>query len=74
MVGSAKRGLDAIPDDVQDVFGHAIDLAQVLEVVENFLGDSYRAVYTVKFAGWPLFGARRFSGHVLSLPQFPPMA
>ena len=69
-VGSAKCDLDAMPDDVQDVFGHAIDLAQaggkhqdakamtgfgsagVLEVVENFLGDTYRAVYTVKFAGW----------------------
>ena len=69
-VGSAKRDLDAMPDDVQDVFGHAIDLAQaggkhqdakvltgfgsagVLEVVENFLGGTYRAVYTVKFAGW----------------------
>ena len=69
-VGSAKRDLDAMPDDVQDVFGHAIDLAQaggkhqdakaltgfgsagVLEVVEDFRGDTYRAVYTVKFAGW----------------------
>ena len=27
-VGSAKRDLDAMPDDVKDVFGHAIDLAQ----------------------------------------------
>jgi len=69
-VGSAKRDLDTMPDDVQDVFGHAIDLAQaggkhqdakaltgfgsagVLEVVEDFRGDTYRAVYTVKFAGW----------------------
>ena len=69
-VGSAKRDLDAMPDDVQDLFGHAIDLAQaggkhqdakaltgfgsagVLEVVEDFRGDTYRAVYTVKFAGW----------------------
>jgi phage-related protein len=69
-VGSAKRDLDAMPDDVQDVFGYAIDLAQaggrhpdakalsgfgsagVLEVVEDFAGDAYRAVYTVRFAGW----------------------
>jgi phage-related protein len=68
-VGSAKRDLDAMPEDVKDVFGHAIDLAQaggrhpdakvmtgfgsagVLEVVENYRGDTYRAVYTVKFAG-----------------------
>ena len=59
-----------MPEDVKDVFGHAIDLAQagsrhqdakamtgfgsagVLEVVEDFRGDTFRAVYTVKFAGW----------------------
>ena len=69
-VASAKRDLDAMPEDVKDVFGHAIDLAQaggkhldakplsgfgsagVLEVVEDFRGGTYRAVYTVKFAGW----------------------
>lgn len=69
-VGSSKRDLDAMPDDVKDVFGYAIDLAQaggkhldakplsgfgsagVLEVVEDFQGDTYRAVYTVRFAGW----------------------
>lgn len=26
--------------------------AAVLEVVEDYRGDTYRAVYTVKFAGW----------------------
>lgn len=59
-----------MPEDVKDVFGHAIDLAQaggkhqdakvltgfgsagVLEVVEDHHGDTFRAVYTVKFAGW----------------------
>jgi phage-related protein len=69
-VGSAKRDLDAMPEDVKDVFGHAIDLAQaggkhpdakimtgfgsagVLEVVEDHRGDTYRAVYTIKFSGW----------------------
>ena len=69
-VSSAKRDLDVMPEDVKDVFGHAIDLAQagakhpdakvmtgfgsagVLEVVEDYQGDTYRAVYTVKFAGW----------------------
>lgn len=68
-VGSAKRDLDAMPEDVKDVFGHAIDLAQaggkhpdakamagfgsagILEVVEDCRGDTYRAAYTVKFAG-----------------------
>lgn len=69
-VASAKRDLDAMPEEVKDVFGHAIDLAQaggkhvdakpltgfgsagVLEVVEDFRRGTYRAVYTVKFAGW----------------------
>ena len=69
-VGSAKRDLDAMPEDVKDVFGYAIDQAQVggrhqdakvltgfgsagvLEVVEDHQGDTYRAVYTVKFVGW----------------------
>ena len=69
-VGSSKRDLDAMPGDVQDVFGHAIDLAQaggkhqdaksmsgfgsasVLEVIEDYRGDTFRAVYTVRFAGW----------------------
>ena len=69
-VSSAKRDLDTMPEDVKDVFGHAIDLAQaggkhpdakvmtgfgsagVLEVVEDHQGDTFRAVYTVKFSGW----------------------
>lgn len=69
-IGSAKRDLDSMPEDVKDLFGHAIDVAQaggkhqdakalsgfgsagVLEVVEDFRSDTYRAVYTVKFAGW----------------------
>ena len=69
-MGSAKRDLDAMPEDVKDVFGHAIDLAQaggkhqdakvmtgfgsagVLEVVKDDRGDTYRAVYTVKFSAW----------------------
>ena len=69
-VGSAKRDLDAMPEEVKDVFGHAIDVAQaggkhldakvltgfgsagVLEVVEDFRGDTFRVVYTVRFVGW----------------------
>jgi phage-related protein len=69
-VGSSKRDLDGMPEDVKDVFGHAIDRAQaggrhqdakalsgfgsagVLEVVEDFRGDTFRAIYTVKFSGW----------------------
>lgn len=57
-----------MPEEVQDVFGYALHLAQtglkhpdakplkgfggagVLEVVDDFQGDAYRAVYTVRFA------------------------
>jgi phage-related protein len=67
-VGSTKKDLLAMPDDVQDVFGFALHLAQagkkhdqakplkgfggagVLEVVEDHMGDTFRAVYTVKLA------------------------
>lgn len=66
-VGSSKKDLSDMPDDVQDVFGYALHQAQeggkhsqakplkgfsgagVLEVVEDYDGDTYRAVYTVKF-------------------------
>lgn len=67
-VGSAKKDLSAMPEDVQDTFGYALHLAQVggkhsqakplkgfggagvLEVVEDHQGDTYRAVYTVRYA------------------------
>jgi phage-related protein len=66
-IGSSKRDLLAMPEDVIDVFGYALYLAQnggkhdqakplkgfgsasVLEVVEDDDGDTYRAVYTVRF-------------------------
>lgn len=66
-VGSSKRDLLKMPEDVRDEFGHALYLAQeglmpasakplkgfggagVLELVENHDGDTYRAVYTVRF-------------------------
>ncbi|WP_150772437.1 type II toxin-antitoxin system RelE/ParE family toxin [Pseudomonas fluorescens] len=66
-VGSSKKDLKQMPSDVQDVFGHALDLAQsgkkhadakplrgfggagVLELVEDFNTNTYRAVYTVSF-------------------------
>ena len=66
-VGSSKRDLLALPEDVVDVFGYALYLAQigrkheqakalrgfgsagVLEIVEDWERNSYRAVYTVRF-------------------------
>lgn len=68
-IGSSKKDLTGFPEDVKDVFGYALHLAQhgekhidakplqgfggakTLEVVEDHLGDTYRAVYTVKFEG-----------------------
>ena len=67
-VGSSKKDLLAMPEDVIDVFGFALHLAQtgkkheqakplkgfggagVLEVVADHMGDTYRAVYTIKIA------------------------
>jgi phage-related protein len=68
-IGSTRKDLRAFPDEVKDVMGFALHLAQwggkhpdakplkgfggggVLEVVDDFDGDTYRAVYTVKFEG-----------------------
>lgn len=67
-VGSTKKDLIAMPDEVKLAFGFALYLAQagkkhqdakplkgfagagVLEVIEDYLGDTFRAVYTVKIA------------------------
>ncbi|MGH6820528.1 MAG: type II toxin-antitoxin system RelE/ParE family toxin [Methylocella sp.] len=65
-MGSSKKDLLALPDQVVDVFGYGLHLAQmglkhpdakplsgfgsagVLEIVEDWRGDTYRAVYTVR--------------------------
>ena len=67
-VGSSKKDLMAMPDEVKSAFWFALHLAQqgkkhqnakplkgfsgagVMEVVEDCLGDTFRAVYTVKIA------------------------
>ncbi|WP_293663204.1 type II toxin-antitoxin system RelE/ParE family toxin [Rhodoferax sp. OV413] len=65
-VGSAKKDLLALPEEVIDDFGYALGAVQlgatpaqakpwkgegpgVLELVENHRGDTFRAVYTVRF-------------------------
>lgn len=68
-VASSKKDLQAMPEDVKDVFGFALHLAQlgskhsqakplkgfgsagVLEVVEDYQSDTYRAVYTIRLQG-----------------------
>jgi phage-related protein len=67
-IGSSKKDLKTLPEEVVHVFGYALYLAQigrkheqakplrgfgsadVLEVVEDWRGDTYRAVYTVRYA------------------------
>lgn len=65
-MGQSRKNLCEFPDDVRQVMGYALDVAQcggkhpdakplkgfsgagVLEIVEDFDGDTYRTVYTVK--------------------------
>lgn len=67
-LGSSKKDLLSLPEEVIDIFGYALYLAQigkkhtqakplkgfgsagVLELVEDWQGNTYRAVYTVRFA------------------------
>jgi len=66
-IGSSHDDWIGFPDDVQDVMGYALHLAQhgekadyvkplkgfkgagTLEIVDDFDGDTYRAIYTVRF-------------------------
>jgi len=67
-VGKSLEDLKGFPEEVKDVMGYALHVAQyggkassvkplkgivpgsgVLEIVDDFDGDTYRAVYTVKF-------------------------
>jgi phage-related protein len=68
-IGSSLKDLRGFPEEVKDVMGVALDVAQqgekhesakplqgfggagVLEVIDDFDGDTYRAVYTVKLKG-----------------------
>ena len=68
-VGRSLEDLKEFPEDVRQMMGYALYLAQcgdkhfsakplkgfngsgVLEIVEDFESDTYRAVYTLKLAG-----------------------
>ena len=68
-IGTSYEDWLALPEDVQDVLGYALHLAQcgqksgnakpltgfkgatVFEIRDDYDGDTYRAVYTVKFKG-----------------------
>ncbi len=88
-IASALDDLKKFPEDVQDVMGYALDLAQhgqkhpdakplhsfpgtgVLEIVDDFDGDTYRAIYTVKFAGvvYLLHSFQKKSKHGIATPK-----
>ncbi|HZS93949.1 MAG TPA: type II toxin-antitoxin system RelE/ParE family toxin [Chloroflexota bacterium] len=66
-IGSSLEDLRTFPEEVKQVMGYALYLAQmddkhpgakplkgfggagVLEVIDNYEGDTYRTVYTVRF-------------------------
>lgn len=68
-IGSAYKDWLNLPEDVQDVMGYSLHLAQcgekadnvkplrgfkgasVLEIVDDYNTDTYRAIYTVQFEG-----------------------
>ena len=67
-IASSRKDLRSFPDEVRQVMGYALYLAQtgdkhvsakplhrfggagVLEVIDDYDGDTYRTVYTVRFA------------------------
>lgn len=88
-LGSSKKDLMGLPEEVQDVFGYALHLAQggkkhaqskplkgfggagVLEVVEDFKGNAYRAIYTVRVgnAVYVLHCFQKKSTHGIETPK-----
>jgi len=88
-VGASRKDLREFPEEVKDVMGYALDVAQlggkhpdakalvgfgargVLEVVDDFAGDTYRAVYTVRFAGavYVLHAFQKKSKRGIKTPQ-----
>ncbi len=67
-MAQTKKGMQSMPEDVQDEFGYALDRVQqgetpkgasrmagnlrdVMEIRADNRGDTYRAMYTVKFEG-----------------------
>ena len=88
-VGSSRKDMKAMPEDVQDTFGFALYLAQlgdkhpdakplkgftgsgVLEIVEDFGSDTYRAVYTVRYADavWVLHVFQKKSKKGIATPK-----
>ncbi len=66
-IGSSKKDLQRLPQEIQEIFGYALYLAQiggkhshsrslkgfgcagVIQIIEDYFSNTYRAIYTVKF-------------------------
>jgi len=88
-VGSTREDLKAFPEEVRQVMGYALYLAQVggkhpdakplrgfgsagvLEVVDAYDGEAYRAVYTVRLPGavYALHAFQKKSRKGIGTPQ-----
>jgi phage-related protein len=87
-VGSSHEDLKEFPDQVWDIIGHALNIAQwggkspkakllknigsgVIEVVADYNGDTYRAVYIVRLASgiYVLHCFQKKSKHGIKTPQ-----
>jgi phage-related protein len=88
-VGTSRDDLRAFPEDVKDVIGFALRIAQrggkhaaakplkgfhgagVLEIVDDYDGDTYRAVYTVKLADvvYVLHAFQKKAKHGIATPR-----
>jgi phage-related protein len=86
-IASSKRDFGEFPPKVQDNFGFELFLAQTgqhppsakplkglggpIELVDDFAGDAYRAVYTVRFseAVYVLHAFKKKSKRAIKTPQ-----
>jgi phage-related protein len=88
-LGSSRKDLREFPEDVRQVMGFALYLAQagskhpaarslrglgdarVLEVVDDHDGDTYRGIYTVRFADavYVLHAFKKKARHGRSTPR-----
>jgi len=82
-IGSSREDLLGFPEAVKNGIGLALEVAQfggkhwkgegsgVLEVVEDYRGDTYRAVYTVRFvqAIYVLHAFKKKSTHGIATSQ-----
>ncbi|CAM5452007.1 hypothetical protein AFEL58S_02829 [Afipia felis] len=75
-VGSSRDDLSAFPRKVKETMGFALRVgfggAGVLEIIEDFDGNTYRGVYTVKMKGaiYVLHAFQKKSKSGIKTPEF----